>query len=105
MIELLAVPAWNAVATPLSAWVEQFENQGLSVAVERESTGVSWLEIASLRLRGYALTGGGGVEAINFELAAPDPEPARLALVRAASALTWEVHEDDNDDDDDSGES
>jgi hypothetical protein len=70
------------------------------VNVSRESSGVCWLELATLRLRGYALLAGADVEAINFELNAPDPDPASRVVRAAAEALGWEVHEDDDDADD-----
>jgi len=106
MIELLALPAWDTPPTLLSAWAERLEGQGLTVSVTRESTGVSWVEVGSLRLRGYAVMEGLHAEAINFELAAPDPAPARAALERAAAELAWELHEEDEgggegDEDDD----
>ena len=62
------------------------------MVVTRESTGVSWLEIGPLRLRGYAVLAGRHVEAINFELADPDPAPATRVVEAAAEALGWEVH-------------
>jgi hypothetical protein len=43
---------------------------------------------------------GPAAEAINFELAAPDPTPARLAVEAAATALGWEVHDDEGDEED-----
>ena len=102
MIELLAVPAWDAGPTPLSAWVAGLEAQGLTVIVNRESTNVAWIEVHALRLRGYVvLDGGRDVEAINFELAAPDPAPARGVVESAAAKLAWEVHDDGDDDEDD----
>ncbi len=102
MIEILAIPGWQVVETPLSAWADQFAGQGLAVRLTRESTGVYWIEVTALRLRGYAvIEDGRRVEAINFEVAAPDPSPARDAIVRAASALSWELHEDDEPDDND----
>jgi hypothetical protein len=67
----------------------------------RESTAASWLEIGSLRLRGYAMLAGRAVEAINFELPPSDPAPATRAITAAAEELGWEVHPDDDDDDDD----
>jgi hypothetical protein len=97
-MELLAIPAWNTSPTPLSAWVDQLTGQGLTVALEHESSGVTWLEIGSLRLRGYAVIESGSVEAINFELHAQDTAPSRDAIERAAEALGWEVHEDDEED-------
>src|SRR4051794_12970234 len=105
MIEILVLPGWNIPETPLTDWAEQFAGQGLGATVTRESTGVSWIEVNALRLRGYAVMNGRTVEAINFELAAIDPAPARAAIEGAASALGWELHEDDEteeagDDDD-----
>ena len=104
MIEILVVPAWDTPKTPLTSWAEQFAGQGLAATVTRESTGVSWIEINALRLRGYAVMNGLQAEAINFELAATDPAPARAAIERAASALAWELHEDDEAGDDDEGD-
>ncbi|GAC1473899.1 MAG: hypothetical protein NVSMB9_23310 [Isosphaeraceae bacterium] len=101
MIELLALPAWNLPETPLSSWIDQLVRQGLAPLVNRESSSLSWIEVHALRLRGYALTKGGNVEAINFELAAVDSECARRALEEAASALSWELHEDEDDETDD----
>jgi hypothetical protein len=101
MVELLAVPAWDTPPTPLDAWSRGFEGQGFAVTVTREADGETWIELPGLRLRGYVLMEGAHVEAINFELAAADPAPARLALERAAEALAWELHEDDDGDDED----
>jgi hypothetical protein len=101
MTELLALPGWNVPPTPLSAWVEQFQKQGLAVEAVRESTGVSWVELRALRLRGYAVMQGLCAEAINFELAAPEPAPARQAVETAAAALGWELHDDEDDEDND----
>jgi hypothetical protein len=100
MTEILAVPGWKVVETPLIAWVDQFASQGLNVAVTRESTDVSWIEVGSLRLRGYAVMEGLSVEAINFELAGPDPSPALDAITRAAAALAWDLDDDQGDPDD-----
>jgi hypothetical protein len=104
MIELLALPGWRTTPTTLDAWVAQLESQAGPVVVTRESTSAVWLEIGPLRLRGYAMVAGQTVEAINFELAAPDLEPATRAVETAALALGWEVNLDDDeegDDDDD----
>ncbi len=97
MTELLAIPARDTPKTPLTAWVEQLAGQGWEVAVERESTAVSWVEVKALRLRGYAMTAGRVVEAINFEIGPPEG-PAQEALEHAAAALAWELHPDDEDD-------
>ncbi|MCA1685906.1 MAG: hypothetical protein LC745_07935 [Planctomycetia bacterium] len=102
MTEILSLPGWKIEETPLSAWVDQFAKQGLVATVTRESTGVSWIEVHALGLRGYAVIEDGRyVEAINFELAAPDPVPARDALFQAAAALSWDLDEDDDGSDDD----
>jgi hypothetical protein len=101
MIELLAVPAWNAPTTTLAQWLEAFETQGLAVSVVRDSPQASWIEVNALRLRGYALMEGIKVEAVNFELTAPNPIPARQAVEAAATALAWEIDEDGDDDADD----
>ena len=101
MIELLAVPAWDATPTTLTRWVEALEAQGLTVSVVRDTPGASWIEVNALRVRGYALMNGIKVEAINFELTAPDPTPARQAIEAAATTLAWEIDEDEDHDDDD----
>lgn len=101
MIELLVVPDWQTPPRTLDDWVAQLSGLVDRVEVSRESTTVSWLEIGSLRLRGYAVLDGQHVEAINFELNAPDPGPAALVVEAAAQALGWEVHTDDPDDETD----
>jgi hypothetical protein len=101
MIELLALPGWQVPPRTLDEWVFQLSELAGPVIVTRESTGVSWVEVASLRLRGYAVLEGSRVEAINFELGAPDPGPAARAVEQAAEALGWEVHPDDPGDDPD----
>ena len=100
MPEILALPGWKVIDTPFSAWVDQFQAQGLEAVATRESTDVWWVAIAALQLKGYAMMDGKHVEAINFELADSDIIPAREALEQAASALSWELHEDDLDDSD-----
>jgi hypothetical protein len=101
MTELLVLPAWNTPPRSLQDWVAQLTAQGVSVTVERESAGVSWIEVASMRLRGYAMSEGERLEAVNFELAEPDPTRAAQLIEVAAAALGWEVHPDEPDDDDD----
>jgi hypothetical protein len=100
MSELLALPGWQTPPTPLDEWVAQLEAHGGPVVVTAESSSVSWLEIGSLRLRGYAMLSGRNVEAINFELSAADPESARRVVQTVADALGWEVHADDDNDND-----
>ena len=100
-LERLAIPGWQSAPTTLDDWVGQLAASGGPVTVTRESTGVSWLEIGPLRLRGYAVTEGVHVEAINFELNDPDPTAGLAAIEAAARALGWEIHEDDSEDSDD----
>jgi hypothetical protein len=101
MIELLALPDWRTPPRTLDEWAARLAEQGGPVAVRRESSSESWLEVGSLRLRGYAMLAGPHVEAINFELSAPDPAPAARAVEAAAAALGWEVHADEPGDDED----
>jgi hypothetical protein len=101
MIELLALPCWQTPPRSLDDWVACLTEAGGPVVVERESAGVSWLEMNRIRLRGYAMIEGDRVEAINFELADPDPEPAARVVETAAQALGWELHTDDPEDDQD----
>ncbi|HMB04685.1 MAG TPA: hypothetical protein VKP69_13205 [Isosphaeraceae bacterium] len=101
MIELLALPGWQAPPTTLDDWIARLTALAGPVAVTRESRAASWLEIDALRLRGYVVLEGRRVEAINFELADPDPAPATRVVEDAARALGWEVHPDEPDDEDD----
>jgi hypothetical protein len=100
MVEYLAIPAWNTPPTPLDAWVARLSEVAGPVVVSRESSTVAWLEVASLRLRGYVLIENGDASAINFELHDSDPETAFEALESAASTLGWEIHADEDDDED-----
>jgi hypothetical protein len=97
MTEFLALPGWNTPPLALDAWVAQLAAQGYPPTLTREEPGVRCLEVGVLRLRGYALTEGEHLAAINFELSAPDPEPARRVVEAAAVALGWEVHPDEPD--------
>jgi hypothetical protein len=103
-IELLALPGWQAPPRSLDDWVAALTTHAGPVVVTREDTEVSWLEVAQLRLRGYAMLAGRIVDAINFELADSDPAPATCAVTAAAEALGWEVHHDDEDEVDDESE-
>jgi hypothetical protein len=100
MLELLALPRWDTPAKSLDDWVVRLTELGANVVVERESAGVSWIEIGAMRLRGYAVSEGERLEAINFELSDPDPENANRLLEAVATDLGWELHPDDPDDDD-----
>jgi len=95
MIELLALPGWNTPPLELDALVARLTAQGYPPAVTREDAGACWLEVGALRLRGYAVIEGNELTAINFELTAPDPEPARRVVEEAALALGWEIHPDE----------
>jgi hypothetical protein len=100
MIERLAIPAWQTGATSLEAWTTAltagFETP---VVVERESPQGSWVILAAVRIRGFAVLLGADVEAINFEVNNPERDLPRLEAV--ASSIGWELHEDDGDDEDD----
>ena len=101
MREYLALPGWNTPPTSMDAWVAHLTDQGGPVAVRRESATVAWLEVATLRLRGYVVVENGHASAINFELHDPDPGPALLVIEQAAAALGWELDGDDDEDQDD----
>ena len=104
MPEYLALPSWQAQPTRVAAWVEQLTEHAGPVVMTRESSSVVWLEVASLRLRGYVMIEDGHAAAINFELNGLDPGPATAALLASADALGWELHEDDDEPDDDDDE-
>jgi hypothetical protein len=104
MIELLALPGWQAPPTTLDDWIGRLTDLAGPVSVSRESNEATWLELGALRLRGYAVLAGLRVEAINFELTGPDPGPATSVVEAAARALGWEVHPDDPEDDEDEDE-
>ena len=96
MVEYLALPAWETPPVKVADWVAGLSVAGGPVVVSRESSDVSWLEVAALRLRGYAVIEDGQVAAINFELRDPDPGPATRLLEEATVALGWELHADDD---------
>src|SRR5436190_384074 len=91
MTELLALPAWDSPPRSLDDWAAGLTALGHPPEVAHESPGVAWLEVAPLRLRGYAVIEGGHVTAINFELHDPDIAPSYRLVAAAASALRWEV--------------
>ncbi len=98
MVEYLALPDWNTPPTTVDAWVARLSETAGPVIVSRESSTVTWLEVAPLRLRGYVLVENGNASAINFELHALDPDPAARAIGEAATALGWEIHPEDDED-------
>src|SRR4051812_5147973 len=101
MTELLSLPGWQAPPRTLDDWAGQLAALGHPPAVVRESGSVAWLEVAALRVRGYAVIEGPHVTAINFELSDPDPGPASRLVQAAAAALGWEVHEDEDEEESD----
>jgi hypothetical protein len=104
MTEFLALPGWNTPPVTLDAWVAQLAAQGHPPTLTRDEPGACWLEVGPLRLRGYTLTEGEHLAAINFELSAPDPGPALQVIEAAALALGWEIHSDEPDEEDDPDE-
>jgi hypothetical protein len=104
MLEFLAIPSWNARPVSLDAWTDRLTELGGPVVVTREGSSGAWLEIASLRLRGYSLIQNGKVSAINFELHDPDPDASFQVIEAAAKSLNWEIHADDDDEDDEDDE-
>ena len=101
MIEYLSIPAWNARPVFLEMWVDRLTKLGGPVVVTREGSSGAWLEVASLRLRGYVLMHNDKASAVNFELHDPDPDAATRVIEAAAKDLNWEIHADDEDDDED----
>lgn len=99
MIELLAVPSWNCEPRTLDDWTAAFEALGHAATVTRDED-ETWLEVGTSRLRGFVVMDGGHVEAVNFELHAPDPEEAMPLLEAVTSRLSWKLYPEDVDDDD-----
>ena len=101
MIELLAIPGWQTQPTTLDEWVRRLaELAGKPVELERESPQATWIMLPALRFRGFAVLAGPHVEAINFEVAEPDPTRATSLIAAAATALGWEIHAEDEGEDD-----
>ena len=102
MIEVLAIPGWQTGPTTLDVWTTRLaEAAGSAPAVVRESAEGSWVVLGPLRVRGFAVMAGPHVEAINFELADPDPSTANRLLEEVAASIGWEIHPDDGEDDED----
>jgi len=98
-IELLAVPAWNTPPRSLDDWRDALVAEGHAAVIRRDG-GETWIELGELDLRGFVALDGEHVEAINFELHAPDPSPASQVVDAAAQRLGWEVHPDEPEEDD-----
>lgn len=98
MLELLAIPAWNGSPRSLDEWAAALAVSGHTPTIERLGPDEAWLELAPLRLRGYAVIEGNLASAINFELHDPDAESTIRLLESASQSLGWEVHPDDDDD-------
>ncbi len=101
MVELLAIPEWNAPPRSLDDWVERFNALGYAPEIEPDLPEGAWLSVGSLRLRGYAVLEGRLVTAINFEIHAPDPAPTTRVLEETARSLGWEIHPEDEEEDED----
>jgi hypothetical protein len=101
MIELLALPAWDAPPRSPADWAAELAALGHPATVARAPDGDTWIEVAPLRLRGFVVIEDGLAAAINFELHDPDPAPASRLVEAAATALGWEVHPDDGEIDED----
>src|SRR5262245_31576403 len=99
MGELLAIPSWEANPATLDDWRSALAAQGVEPRVAHDDD-ETWIEVPSLRLRGFVELEGSHVEAINFELPEPQDEPACRIVVAAAKQLNWEVHPDDPEEDD-----
>jgi len=100
LTERLAIPSWNAPPRTLADWRARFEALGQPVIVER-SPEETWLTIAPLGLRGFAVLEGGAMAALHIEIDADDPSPALALLDEAARDLGWEVHDEDEDENED----
>jgi hypothetical protein len=101
MIELLAIPGWQTGPTLLSDWVARLEEEvGGPVVVKQDPPQGAWIEVGQVRLRGFAMLAGPHVEAINFEVTAPDPTAATRLLEAASAAIGWEIHPDEEEDED-----
>ena len=104
MIEFLALPGWRTPPRTVDDWVAALSKGSGPVILTRESSTVSWMEMASLRVRAYVVIENGHASAINFECHGLDPaEPTRI-ITEVATALGWEIHPDDDDDDPDEDE-
>lgn len=100
MIELLALPVWDAPPRSVDDWRGALAGRGYEPRLEREASDECWLVVAPLRLRGYVVMEGDRVSAINFELTDPEPAAATRLLEEAAGELGWEIHPDDEEVDD-----
>jgi hypothetical protein len=101
MIERLAIPSWNAKSATLEDWIRTLSDLGHAPTCSRDD-GMTWIELPSLRLRGFVVSEGQNVEAINFELHEPENAPVLMLLESAATLLWWEIHEADDDEPEDS---
>ncbi len=101
MIELLALPSHDAPPIGLDAWALAFLELGHPATIVPEGSGVAWIEVGPLRLRGYVVLSGATVEAINFEVHDASESESRTLVETAARRLGWEVDEDEDEQEDD----
>lgn len=97
MLELLAIPAWDGSPRSIDDWMAALATSGHTPTIDRLGPDEAWLELAPLRVRGYAMLEGNLTSAINFELHDPQPDSAIAFLESAAQTLGWEVHPDDDE--------
>ena len=98
MIELLAIPEWEAPPRTVADWLAGLEAIGQTAHLETSGSEGDWIEIPALRVSGFLLIENGDLAAIHYELHDPDPLPARDALDAVAAALRWEIHDDKDSD-------
>lgn len=99
MIEYLAIPDWDTPPRSLEDWTKQFAEMGHPAELVPEPPETTWLEFATLPVRGLALVEEGAVIAIDFEF--QETESALPLIESAAKALGWELHLDDDDEEGD----
>ena len=97
MIERLALPPWDGNPTELEVWTSKFAELGHPATVSDKTSNSAWIEVTSMRLRGFAVLEQGLVEAINFEIHHPNPAAAITLLESVTKSLGWELHQDDDD--------
>ena len=97
MIERLAIPASGTAPSSLETWKDALKGLGHETRVAKEA-GDSWLDIPSIRVRGFLVFEGEFVEAINFEIQDSNAQSALETLATTASAIGWELHDEPDDD-------
>ena len=104
MVELLAIPGWQAPVRTVEDWLNALAVLGHAARISLDEDHDTWIEVPDLSLRGLTVLDGVNLEAIHFELENPETEVVLEVLCQAAAVLSWELHPDDDDDDDDDDE-